>query len=125
MGQRDDNMVLNKAVDFAVRIIRLYQYLTSQKQEFVLSKQILRCGTSIGANLSEATEGYSRKEFETKVYIALKEARETEYWLKLLEKTDYLSSEEYLSINNDCEEILKLLVSITKTLRNHEIQNSK
>lgn len=105
-------------MDFAVRIVRLYQYLVTCKKETVLSKQILRCGTSIGANLREAEEGVSRKEFEAKVYIALKEARETEYWLELLERTNYISEEEYRSINSDCEEILKILVSITRTLRN-------
>lgn len=77
----------------------------------------MRCGTSIGANLHEAQEAVSPKEFEAKVYISLKEARETEYWLELLNRTDYLSDSEYQSINADCSELLKLLVSITKTLR--------
>ncbi len=84
--------------------------------EYVLSKQILRSGTSIGANLCEAEEAISKKEFASKVYMALKEARETEYWLELLCRTDYISKKEYDSINADCTELLKLLVSITKTL---------
>lgn len=121
MGRRDDNVVLVKSKDFAVRIIKLYQFLSSKKGELVLSKQLLRSGTSIGANLNEAQESVSAKEFETKVYIALKEARETEYWLELLLRADYLDNSQYESINADCVEILKLLVSITKSLRiNHQ-----
>lgn len=83
-----------------------------------MSKQLLRCGTSIGANLREAQEAISPKEFEAKAYISLKEARETEYWLELLNRTDYLNDAEFGSINADCTQLLKLLVSITKTLRN-------
>ncbi len=116
MGRKEDNVVLNKAKDFAVRIINLYKHLTSTMNEYVLSKQILRSGTSIGANLCEAEEAISKKEFASKVYMALKEARETEYWLELLCRTDYISKKEYDSINADCTELLKLLVSITKTL---------
>lgn len=117
MGRKDDNLVLRKSMDFAVRIVRLYKYLSIEKRESVLSMQLLRCGTSIGANLHEAQEAVSTKEFSAKVYIALKEARETEYWLMLLYKTDYLQQAEYDSLNRDCTELLKLLVSITKTLR--------
>lgn len=104
-------------MDFAVRIVNLYKYLCSEKTEYILSKQLLRCGTSIGANLHEAQESVSQKEFESKLYIALKEARETEYWLCLLFKTDYLSQAEFENINSDCTELLKLLVSIAKSLR--------
>lgn len=117
MGRGENNIVLQKSMDFAVRIVRLYKYLSNEKMESVLSKQLLRCGTSIGANLYEAQESVSQKEFEAKVYIALKEARESEYWLKLLYMTDYLNHDEYDSINADCTEILKLLVTITKSLR--------
>lgn len=109
--------MLVKSMDFAVRIVRLYKYLSAEKSERVLSKQLLRSGTSIGANLNEAQESVSSKEFVTKVYIALKEARETEYWLELLMKTDYITSIQFASMNKDCEELLKLLTSITKTLR--------
>ena len=119
MGRREDNVVLKKSMEFAVCIVKLYKYLRNEKQETVLSKQLLRCGTSVGANLHEAQESVSQKEFGTKVYIALKEARETEYWLALLYQTDYLTADEYQSINTDCTELLKLLVSITKTLRSH------
>ena len=117
MSVRTDNVVLNKSLNFAVRIVKLYKYLCSEKLEYVLSKQLLRCGTSIGANLHEAQESISDKEFEAKVYIALKEARETEYWLELLHKTEYIDENQYDSINTDCSEILRLLVSITKSLR--------
>ncbi len=117
MGRKEDNVVLNKAKDFAVRIINLYKHLTSTMNEYVLSKQILRSGTSIGANLCEAEEAISKKEFASKVYMALKEARETEYWLELLKRTSYISTTEYDSLNSDCDELLRLIVTITKTLR--------
>lgn len=117
MGRREDNVVLNKAKDFAVKIVNLYKCLSLEKGEYVLAKQLLRSGTSIGANLHEAQESFSQKEFEAKIYISLKEARETEYWLELLFKTEYLSQEEFIDFNDDCTEILKILVSITKSLR--------
>ena len=117
MGRREDNIVLAKSMDFAIHIVRLYQHLRSDMMEAVMSKQLLRSGTSIGANLHEAQESISPKEFEAKIYIALKEARETEYWLELLHRTDYLTKDEFDSMNNDCSELLKLLISITKSLR--------
>ena len=116
MSGRPDNTVLNKSFEFAVRIVKLYKFLTANQKEYVLAKQILRSGTSIGANVHEAVEGFSNKDFQFKLNIALKEARETEYWLKLLYETDYISERQYSHINNDCTEILKLLVSILKTL---------
>lgn len=117
MGRREDNVVLTKSMDFAVRIVNLYKFLCKEKSETIMSKQILRCGTSIGANIHEAQESVSSKEFEAKIYIALKEARETEFWLELLSKTDYLDKSQYDSINDDCTELLKLLTGITKSLR--------
>ena len=105
-----------KSKAFAVRIVRLYRYLCDEKGEYVLSKQLLRSGTSIGANLAEAECAISRKDFLSKVYIALKECVETEYWLELLHETDYLTEQEYKSINTDCEELRKMLSSTTKTL---------
>ena len=86
-----DNLVLTKSYSFAVRIVRLYQHLSAQKKEFVLSKQVLRSGTSIGANVEEAIGGQSRADFVSKMAIAYKEARETSYWLRLLKDTDYLT----------------------------------
>ena len=105
-----------KSKQFAIRIVRLYQFLCDGKKEYVLSKQILRSGTSIGANLAEAETASSRKDFQAKIYIALKECTETQYWLELLKETDYLNGEQFQSLNSDCEEIRKMLSSTTKTL---------
>ena len=108
---------LEKSMDFAVRIVRLYQYLCREKKEFVMSKQILRSGTSIGANLREAKYAQSTNDFISKNSIALKEVSETEYWLELLFKIDYLTEKEYNAINADCSELAKLLTSIIKTTK--------
>ena len=105
-----------KSKRFAVRIIRLYQYLCNEKHEFILSKQLLRSGTSIGANLAESECAISKKDFLSKIYIALKECNETLYWLDLLYETDYLSHAAYMSLRTDCEEIRKMLSASTKTL---------
>jgi len=109
-----NNIIVIKSRSFAIRIIRLYQYLLSDKKEFILSKQLLRSGTSIGANVKEAIQGQSKKDFIAKMQISLKEASETEYWLDLLHETDYLDTNQYISINNDCVELIKLLTSIIK-----------
>ena len=106
-----------KSKSFAIRIVRLYQYLKDEKNEYVLSKQLLRSGTSVGANLSEAKYAISINDFIAKQYIALKEVSKTLYWLELLYKTDYLSQEQYDSIYQDAEELRKLLSSSTKTLQ--------
>lgn len=111
------NVIKEKSRDFAVRIIRLYKYLCDEKKEYVLSKQLLRAGTSIGANVNEALCGISKKDFLAKMYIAYKETAESMYWLELLVATDYLNAQEYNSINKDCEELKKLLSSITKTMQ--------
>ena len=103
---------LDKSTNFALRIIKLYKYLIAEKQEYVLSKQILRSGTSIGANLTEAEYSITKKDFLAKVYISYKECAETQYWLNLLYKSDYLTAEQFDSLNNDCVELLKLLTSI-------------
>jgi len=112
-----ENAIENKSFDFAVRIVNLYKYITTEKKEFVLSKQLLRSGTSIGANVSEAQMGQSKSDFNAKMYIALKEANETEYWLKLLYKTEYLTENEFESIKTDIKEIIALLMSITKSIK--------
>ncbi len=112
-----ENEVRRKSLLFARRIVMLYQYLCEEKREYVLSKQLLRSGTSIGANISEAQYASSRKDFLNKLYIALKESAETLYWLELLYSCDYLSSPEYSSLYQDCEELRKLLSSITKSIR--------
>ncbi|MBQ9686615.1 MAG: four helix bundle protein [Oscillospiraceae bacterium] len=115
MSRENSSRAKSKA--FAVRIVKLYQYLCDEKKEFILSKQILRCGTSIGANLAEASTAISRKDFLSKVYIALKECSETLYWLELLRDTGYLSEEMYVSLYNDGDELRKMLSSTTKTIR--------
>ncbi len=117
MQYKEKNITENKSFNFAVRIINLYKHISKEKSEYVLSKQLLRSGTSIGANVSEAVQGQSRNDFLAKMNIALKEAYETEYWLRLLRSTDYLSEKEYTSIYNDCTELEKLLVSIVKTTK--------
>ena len=113
----DSATVSEKSRLFAVRIVRLYQYLCHEKREFTLSKQLLRCGTSIGANISEASCAFSQREFLAKMYIAFKESNETLYWLRLLHDTEYLTPAEYHSVKADCEELHKMLSSITKTTR--------
>lgn len=110
-----DNVVVTKSKAFAVKIIHLYQFLSSDRREFVLSKQLLRSGTSIGANVREAVNAYSKKEFAAKMSIALKEAGETAYWLELLVETDYLSKEQFQMIYPDAQELLRLLTAIVKT----------
>ena len=112
-----ESLVKDKSKKFAVRIVRLYQYLIEEKREFVLSKQLLRSGTSIGANIHEALQGQSKADFIAKMSISLKEGSETEYWLELLFETDYLSEEQYTSIAEDCRELVKMLTSIVKTSR--------
>ena len=109
--------VQQKSRQFAVRIVRLYQYLCREKSEYVLSKQLLRSGTSIGANIAESECAFSRKDFLAKMYVAFKEANETLYWLDLLHDTNYLSDEEYRSIYANCKELHKMLASITKSTR--------
>ena len=111
------SMVSEKAFSFAVRIVKLCQHMQNVKHEYILSKQLLRSGTSIGANISEAQQGQSRADFVSKMSIALKETAETKYWLRLLQATDYLTEKEFLSINSDCVEIEKMLTSIIKSAK--------
>ena len=108
------SIVSAKTKAFAIRIVRLYQFLTIDKKEFVLSKQLLRSGTSIGANVRESVYGQTKPDFHHKLTIALKEASETEYWLELLHETDYITKEQFNSMHTDCVEILKILTAITK-----------
>ena len=114
-GDGMENVIVTKSKNFAVRIIRAYKYLTAEKNEYIMSKQLLRSGTSIGANVKEAVRGQTKPDFYAKLNIALKEASEAEYWIEILYETDYIDKRLYDSINSDCEEIIKLLVSITKT----------
>lgn len=109
------NIIVVKSKDFAIRIVKLYKYLNENKREYVLSKQLLKSGTSIGANVREAIRGQSKPDFYAKMNIALKEASETEYWLEILKETDYIDEASFKSIYADCQEILKILMAITKT----------
>jgi four helix bundle protein len=112
-----DRNIQNKSFCFAVRIVNLCKILRTERREFTLSGQLLRAGTSIGANVSEAQQAQSRADFVSKLNIALKEAKETEYWLRLLAATDYLAKQEYDSIASDCDELVKILVTSIKTIR--------
>lgn len=115
MKKAGDNLIVSKSKSFALRCIRLYKHLIDEHHESVLSKQLLRCGTSIGANVKEAIRGQSKADFGSKMNIALKEASESEYWLELLHESDYLSDSEFESVIEDCREILKILTSIVKS----------
>ena len=106
-----------KSKKFALRMVMLYRYLTENHKEFVLSKQVLRSGTSIGANLAESACGISPKDFLSKVYIALKETEETLYWLELLKDADFLTEKMYTSLYKDCNEIAKMLTKTTQTMQ--------
>ena len=117
-----ESVTLDKSKEFAIRIVKLYNFLRKEKHEFILSKQLLRCGTSIGANLAEAMYGISRKDFLSKVSISLKECAETKYWLELLNKTGYLNDKEFSSIDADCTELIKLLASTVKTTRQNDAE---
>ena len=112
-----ESIIQQKSRDFAIRIVGCYKFLTEQKNEYVMSKQLLRCGTSIGANTRESKNAQSRMDFLNKLNIALKEADETEYWLDLLHETKYLGDKMYDSINNDCVELVKMLTAIIKKLK--------
>ena len=114
---KTDNIIQQKSFAFAVRVVNLYKYLTVEKKEFVLSKQLLRSGTSIGANIEESIGGQSDRDFLSKLSIAYKEARESMYWLKLLQATNYLTNEEANSLLNDVEEICKILGKIQITIK--------
>ena len=114
---KEDNQILQKSKSIAVRIIRLSQHLTEEKKEMVLSRQVLRSGTSIGANVKEAVRGQSTADFLSKMQIALKEASETEYWLELLAETQYLSEKAADSVLNDCRELIRLITAIVRTTK--------
>ena len=112
-----ESIILNKSKAFAIRIIKLYKYLTEEKHEFVLSKQLLKSGTSVGANCREASRAQTKADFIAKMSISLKEADETCYRLELLKETDYIKEKEFNSIYGDAEELVKMLVSIIKTAK--------
>ena len=119
MKQDAENPVVVKSFNFALRCVKLYKYLSTTPKEYVLSKQLLRSGTSVGANVKEAIRGQSKADFHAKMCIALKEISESEYWLELLYQSEYITASEFTSLHSDCKELLKMLTSITKTTRNN------
>ena len=122
---KSDSIIAKKAYSFAIEIIKLYKHLISSKKEFVLSKQILRSGTSIGANINEALAGQSKRDFVHKLSIALKESRETSYWLNLLKDSDFITSLEFDKLNSACDEIIKILSSIIITTKEKYFTTTK
>ena len=118
-----ENIIQQKSYLFAIKIIELYKYLIGTKKEFILSKQLLRSGTSIGANIEEALGGQSRKDFISKLSIAYKEARETKYWLSLLREAKYMTQEELNPVFDNCEEILKIIGKIQKTSKENGVNS--
>ena len=123
MNEGKDNIIVKKSYDFALSIISLYKLLV-EKKEYVLSKQILRSGTSIGANIHEAVSGESKKDFVHKLGIAVKEARETSYWLNLLKDSNYITVSAFTVLNTNCNELVKILNSIILTTKQKYFANS-
>ena len=115
-----ENILIGKSIDFGARIVKLYRYLSGTKKENILSKQILRSGTSIGANINEAQYGNSKADFIVKLHIALKETAETEYWLHLLHKSDYIDSAMFKSLLDDCLEIKRILIASINTAKEEQ-----
>lgn len=115
-----ENILIDKSIAFAARIIKLHKYLTEAKKEKIISNQIVRSGTSIGANINEGNYGQSRADFIAKMHIALKETSETEYWLKLLVLSEYISEKEGASLIEDCLEIKKILIATITTAKNNQ-----
>lgn len=120
MGNRDNSIVLKKSFDFGVKIVQLHEQL-AQGKHFVLGKQLLRSGTSIGANINEALAGYSKKEFVFKLTISLKEAQESEYWIKLIQAAGITQEIDYKPYLNDVVELQRILTAIIKTTRKNEL----
>lgn len=114
---KKDNLIVDKSKVFALRVIELYKFLISEKKEFVLSKQLLRSGTSIGANARESIRAQSTADFYTKLTISLKEAEETSYWLELLNESGYIDNDMFKSLYSNCEELIRILVKILKNVQ--------
>lgn len=121
---KSDNVVLEKSYRFAVKIVKVCRMLQIEQKEFVLSKQLLRSGTSIGSNIEEAVGGQTKKDFFAKLTVAYKEARETHYWIRLMVETNLMTSEQGNELLQDTEELLRIIGSIQKTIRNSTIHNS-
>jgi len=123
MNEGKENVIVEKSYAFALTIVQLYKQLV-EKKEYVLSKQILRSGTSIGANINEAISGESKRDFIHKLGIVVKEARESNYWLKLLKDSEYITIDDFNSLNNSCDELIKILNSIILTTKQRYFANS-
>lgn len=123
MNEGKENIIVQKSYAFALQIIQLYKLLV-EKKEFVLSKQILRSGTSVGANIHEAVASESKRDFVHKLAIAVKEARERSYWLNLLKDGQYITNDEFVTLNNSCDEIIRILNSIILTTKERYFANS-
>ncbi len=119
----ENNVVLSKSYAFALRTVKLYKFLSRQHKEYSLSKQMLRCGTAIGANVEEAIGGQSTKDFQSKMAIAYKEARESHFWIRLLRDSDYIEAQAAKSMLADCDELLRIIGSINKTVK-QKLNNS-
>ena len=117
-GSMKDNIILDKSFAFSVRVVRAYQHVTESKREYILTKQLLRAATSIGANVHEANNAQGKRDFIAKMYIAYKEASETEYWIKLLTETDYFTDAEGKSLLADCIELKQILTAILRSAKN-------
>ena len=115
MKTQEVNIVVQKSYLFAVRCVNLYKYLSKEKQDYIIGKQLLRSGTSVGANVKEATRGFTKADFTAKMSIALKEASESEYWIELLRDTDYITEQQADSMHTDCVELIKIIMTIVKT----------
>ena len=115
-----NNILLAKSISFAIRIVNCYNYLCNEKKEYVMSKQVFKSGTSIGANIHEAVQGQSRADFISKLGIALKEASETSYWSVILYRTNHLEEKMYMSLKEDVDEIIRILISTIKTTKNND-----
>lgn len=115
-----NSIISQKSFDFAVRIVKLYKFLYEEKRERILSKQLLRSGTGIGANIAESRQAQSKADFVSKMYIALKECSETKYWIRLLKATDYLTQKQADSLLEDCIEVEKILVTIIKSTKKNQ-----
>lgn len=114
-----ENVIKIKSYAFALRVVRLYKFLCEEKREFVLSKQLLRSATSVGANVEEADAGQSKRDFVAKLQISLKESKECHYWLRLLKDADYIDNQTFDSLMSDCNEVIIILTSILKTAKNN------
>ena len=120
MKEKNENLIVKKSYDFSIRCVNLYKYLVQEKHDYTIGNQLLRSGTSIGANVKEAIRGYTKPDFNAKMSIALKEASETEYWIELLRDTKYITEQQAESMLNDCIELIKIIMTIIKTSQQNE-----